>query len=658
MSAEFASEVPFWPLGVTYRLVGDHDTNAVIQISPGITTMVGPNGSGKTRALRAVKSALLATGRIGTYNRKVHFLSAGRSSPFESFRSMADRPNYIDANDAAIGHAQFLNQWWDYESVTGDLIVLDSRPDLKLKVEARLQQLFDRSVELKWTQQGMAIRITSVMGGDGYAANYEASGILQLVALLSAIHNDHIGALLIDEPEISLHPQHQAFLLEEMEQVAGDPADPKKKLIVMATHSASMLPLRRIIELPKMAFFSSVRQAPVQVAPDAEILKRAKLTAFVARLSTTHRTAMFAEHILLVEGPSDEIVASQLARTLGLRLLARNAQILPVAGKGEFVEAAKLFRLMGKRVALLADLDALADDSALVCHFSELSEAAAIADDLGRKNLADLDRDLRDALSIFMSGYQAEVDAAAATYPDWSSNETSALAKQRVTVARILSDATSFEGDAAGKAASLCTQYDVLLTALAKLGCFFLRRGAIENYFYVPWAVDGGKPDRAAIEAAGFDTKEADGLAAQYHDVRAALLHAAPNQLVDEDQLLRMKLGAILTPVLLAMKADSSDAELQTFARTTIGIDAEVFKLANKSTAQQLRIEVDFASPLFERSTFPFEITPSEADRKRSWVISEGCDSVVFARRRRSCTCGLTPPGGSMPEPNCFCQAI
>ncbi|WLT65635.1 AAA family ATPase [Escherichia coli] len=89
--------------------------------------------------------------------------------------------------------------------------------------------MFDRSVELKWSQNGMTIRITSVTGGDGYAANHEASGILQVVSLLTAIHNDEIGALIIDEPEISLHPQHQAFLLEEMELVAGDPQNPKKK---------------------------------------------------------------------------------------------------------------------------------------------------------------------------------------------------------------------------------------------------------------------------------------------------------------------------------------------------------------------------------------------------------------------------------------------
>ncbi|MFC0510714.1 ATP-dependent nuclease [Asaia spathodeae] len=612
MSEHVASEFSLWPLSVKYQLIGDQNTEAVIQIAPGITILVGPNGSGKTRALRATKSTLAMSAEFNVHNRKVHFLSAGRSSPFESFRSRADQPNYMDGNDAAIGAASFLSMWWDYESVTGDLIVLDTRPDLKLKIEARLQQLFDRSVELKWTQNGMSIRITSVMGGDGYPANYEASGILQLVALLSAIHNDDIGALLIDEPEISLHPQHQAFLLEEMEQVAGDPADPTKKLIVIATHSASMLPLRHINELPKIAFFASARQIPSQIAPGTDILKRVKLAALIARLGTTHRTAMFAEHILLVEGPSDEIVASQLARRLGLRLLARNAQILPVIGKGEFVEVAKLFRLMNKRVSLLADLDALADDNTLVCFFSDFPEAAAIADKIGRTNLADLDRDLRNALSTFIADHKTEADTAAKTYPDWSSKESSPLATQRLTLARVLNDPESFGGKAASRATSLRTQYDVLLNALCQLGCFFLRRGAIENYYDMSGMDYNGKPDRAAIEAAEFDVKDADELAAHYGDVLAALRHAAPNQLVDEDLLLRMKLGAILTPVLLGMDINSSNAQLNALAKNTIGTASEVFALANKSTSQQVRLDVDIASPLFKRATFPFEIGLSD----------------------------------------------
>ena len=62
---------------------------------------------------------------------------------------------------------------------------------------------------------------------------------------------------------------------------------------------------------------------------------------------------------------------------------------------------------------------------------------------------------------------------------------------------------------------------------------------------------------------------------------------------------------------------------------------------------------------IFTQSTSSQELRfLEEADRKRSWVISARCDSVGVAKRRRSDTCGPTPPGGSMPEPNCFCQVI
>jgi len=596
-----------WPLEVNIPLLSDAAIDGVVQIRPGITTLVGPNGSGKTRALRAIKTKLAAASLIERYGRKTHFLAAGRSSPLESFRAAVDTPGGFRDSDAAVGHINYLRNWWNFESITGSLLALDSRADLRLKIEARLQQLFDRSVQLSWSQEGLAIRISSVSGGAPYAANHEASGILQLVALLAAIHNDEIGALLIDEPEISLHPQHQAFLLEEMEMVSGDPRDPTKKLIVIATHSASLLPLRRISDLPSIAFFNSVRQPPAQVSSDADILKRTKLAALAARLSNTHRMAMFAERVLLVEGPSDETIATQLAQRLNLRLLARNAQVLPVTGKGEFTEAAKLFRLMNKQVAVLADLDALADDNGLVRHFSELPIASAVADRLGRSSLADLDGDLRTSLTTFMTKHQAAVDAAATTYPDWSSTESSALAKRRVTLARVLTDSASFGDTATVDAASLCTRYDTLLDALAELGCFFLRRGAIENYYRIAATDRRGKPDLAAEEAATFEASSVSDLKRDYANIVAALTNIAPNQRVDEDRLLRPKLGAVLTAAFLDMNRDSSDEQLNTVARTTIGSDADIFRLSNRSK-ENLRINVEIISPLFRRDTFPFEL--------------------------------------------------
>lgn len=606
MNIEQEIDVETWPLSVKLQLLGEPQAEGLVYIHAGINTLVGPNGSGKTRALRGIKSALQTSGRIETLGRKVHFLAAGRSSPLESFRGAINNPSGADNSDAAVGHANYRRQWWDFESVTGALLSLDARADLRLKIEARLQQLFDRSVQLSWSQQGLNVRITPINGGSSYAANYESSGILQLVALLAAIHNDEIGALLIDEPEISLHPQHQAFLLEEMERVAGDPSNPTRKIIVIATHSAALLPIRTAKELPALIFFNSVRSAPAQVPRDADILGRSKLTALVARLSATHRLAMFAERVLLVEGPSDEIVASQLARRCDLRLLARNAQILPVTGKGEFIEAAKLFRLMRKEVAILADLDALTDDNTLVGSFSGLPAASAVADRLGRSSINDLDRDLRNDLNAFMARHRDAVQSAAAQYPDWSTSESKDKYEKRVTLARILSNPTSFGGAAAGEATSLRTRYLVLTDALAGLGCFFLHKGAIENY-YADGASKSGKPDLAAQEAATFEVCELPSLRDRYADLISSLVYIAPNQRVDEDLLLRPKLGAVLTSAFLGMNHESSDDQLNAIARTTVGSDSEVFRLSNCSK-DDLRIGVKMVSPLFQRDTFPFEI--------------------------------------------------
>jgi predicted ATP-dependent endonuclease of OLD family len=106
----------------------------------------------------------------------------------------------------------------------------------------------------------------------------------------------------------------QAFLLEEARRVAGDPIrEPGKKLVVLSTHAQAMLPLRRIAELPKLVFFTDIRTVPRQVSPEAGELKRRGLGALMARLGESHRAAFFAPIVLLVEGPSDEIVVSALA---------------------------------------------------------------------------------------------------------------------------------------------------------------------------------------------------------------------------------------------------------------------------------------------------------------------------------------------------------
>ncbi len=145
---------------------------------------------------------------------------------------------------------------------------LKDRPDLLLKVEARLQSLYQRRLRLEWSQQGLQVGFSPTTGGEPYYANAEASGLLQFIPLLAAVYDNEIGALLVDEPEISLHPQLQTFLLQEMEAFAGDPTDRSRKLVVLATHSPSLLPIRRIADVTKLVFFTDRQSVPIQISTD------------------------------------------------------------------------------------------------------------------------------------------------------------------------------------------------------------------------------------------------------------------------------------------------------------------------------------------------------------------------------------------------------
>lgn len=151
----------------------------------------------------------------------------------------------------------------------------------------------------------------------------------------------------------------------------------------------------------------------------------------------------------------------------------------------------------------------------------------------------------------------------------------------------------------------------MLLVALGKLGCFFLRHGAIENY-YRDQAGLLGKPERALLEAAGYDDRLPEELTTRYADLLTPLMHIAPAQQVDENLLLRPKLGALLGAVFNSMTGETTDAQLNAIAATAIREDAKIFNLANCSSKGDLRVAVQMTSGLFPRDTFPFEISRTD----------------------------------------------
>ncbi len=496
---------------------------------------------------------------------------------------------------------------------------LKDRTDLLLKVEARLQALYQRRLRLDWTQHGLQVGFSPTTGGKGYYANVEASGVIELISLLTAIYDDDIGALLIDEPEISLHPQLQTFLLHEMESFAGDPVKRAKKLIVFATHSPTMLPLRQLLDLPRLIFFTDQKTPPTHVAPEAGELRNAKLGALIARLSENHKLAFFARNVLLVEGPSDEIVVSGLALALEHPLLASNTQVVPVTGKGQFSETVKLFRLMGKNVFVLSDLDGLADDNQLVNVFRDAAQLAANA--CGMDSVIEIDRGIREKFNTLLDETFGTLSAVTFNHRYWrvrgSTSDDELKAKRRATLAALLTPEQELRNVRNGEILALRKRYEALIDVLAAAGCVILRRGTIEDYYFdQPTTTTLGKPEAAAAEMENLPARSEADIRKGYSDVIRAIDIAAPLRKIDENELLREQLGSLLGAAFQVVRPGMPDDELNARAANNFSLTTPVFRFSNRSNQESgsplRRIEVTINSPLFVRDNFPFEISEHE----------------------------------------------
>jgi hypothetical protein len=593
--------------------------DVALSLSTGLCVFVGPNGSGKSETLRSLRDHLRSNLR-SSLNKKVVYLAAGRSSALEQYRSITglNGPQNFNTEPAAVGYQGWQSDWWQFEGNTGMLLRLKSRPDLLLKVEARLQALYQKRLKLTWAQSGLQFGFSSSIGGSQYYANVEASGILELVPLLAAIYDDQIGVLLIDEPEISLHPQLQAFLMQELRAHAGDPAHELKKLIVLATHSPTMLPVRRIDDVSNLVFFIDGQKAPVQIAPDSGQLKSSKLSALVARLSENHKIAFFSRRVLLVEGPSDEIVVNGVALKLEHPILGANTQVVPVTGKGQFSETVKFFRLMSKDVFVLADLDALADDNRLVNVYRDAAQH--LANKQGMGSVTDIDRSIRDKFQTLLDKAFDALSSTAVKHRYWTERapDDELKAKRRSTLAALLSTPESNLTDLlSGELTALRKRYDALLDLLAAAGCVVLRRGTIEDYYSTQKSSGGlGKPESAAIEVETFSARDLRSVKSNYDDVVKAIEVAAPIKKIDENALLREQLGSLLGAAFQIVKFDMSDDELNARIKSNSAYEALVFEFKNRSSVSpdrlHRRIEVNILSPLFKHDDFPFEVSEHE----------------------------------------------
>ena len=370
-----------------------NQTFRTTQVGP-INFLVGPNGSGKSQFANNLvnqleNSRLLGTDRLSGMEQVQSF----RYSQGVRFKNGFDKDQF-----------QNLKQAGKEGSGIDSIVLLQERKDLLIQVEATLRHLFDREITLDWDSGRLVPKVRHRRGGATYRLDQqECHGIKELLVLLTHLYDDKHQYLIIDEPELNLHPQYQAFFMQEVHKFAGDSKiDRKKKIIFLITHSPFILDFRSEDDLNAVISFSLDYSVPKQISK-LNIDISSKSFSLMQRLNAHHKQLFFSDNPIFVEGIRDAWIVEAMMAARGVSVAAAGSCVIEAGGNEEVNHYLKLCMGLGKNAHFLYDLDSLFRGSLRACIKDDQSvqnflATAGLGSDFGEyfKQLKEVLKDLID----------------------------------------------------------------------------------------------------------------------------------------------------------------------------------------------------------------------------------------------------------------------
>lgn len=323
-----------------------------------INFLVGPNGSGKSKFAEALRSHLGNARMLGT----------DRLSGMEQTNALRSLFGDHFASGLAKNHFSHYKNAGQQGSGIDTIVLLEERMDLRIQVEATLSHLFNRKIILEWDSGNLVARAVLGETGDSYRLDRdECHGIKELLVLLTHLYNDEHPYLIIDEPELNLHPQYQAFFMQEVRKVAGDPsADKKKKVVFLVTHSPFIIDFRSIEDVKSVISFNLNHSIPNHIL-DLDPAATARLSTLVPRLNVHHKQLFFSDNPIFVEGILDAQLVGTMQEARGVSVAGAGSCIIDAGGCEEVNRYLDLCIAFGKSAHFLYDLDSLFGGNLRAC---------------------------------------------------------------------------------------------------------------------------------------------------------------------------------------------------------------------------------------------------------------------------------------------------
>lgn len=279
-----------------------------------INLIVGPNGSGKTLLAEELKNQFEKKGYNATFLR-------------------SDRTNE--------------------EELLG---VLRTDSVVREKIEGVLSNMFGKSIRFEEKEGGsfVPIVVNKTRGVEYNLKEGECHGLKEILILLIALYGRSTKLLIVDEPELHLHPQFQQFFMNEIRRVSE--SEPER-IFFLVTHSPYFIDLRFAEDLLGVVV-CHVNRIPTFIDElsdnDENLLRR-----FLPRFNTYHKQFFFSDNQVFVEGYTDQQMFSNLLSCVDNRNGTAGTGIIDVGGKDELGVFFKVCALLGTDTRIITDLDSL-----------------------------------------------------------------------------------------------------------------------------------------------------------------------------------------------------------------------------------------------------------------------------------------------------------
>lgn len=164
-----------------------------------------------------------------------------------------------------------------------------------------------------------------------------------------------IGTVLIEEPEMYLHPQAQRFLYRMLAELV----DNRQAQVIYSTHSPVFADLERFesLRLVRREPGASTTVAAITKASDIEFLTRQRDRYKLHTFTSARSELLFARRALLVEGPGDVTAIKLAAETANVDLDAEDLSVIECGSKSAIPFIAKICSALAIPYGVLHDED-------------------------------------------------------------------------------------------------------------------------------------------------------------------------------------------------------------------------------------------------------------------------------------------------------------